>query len=58
MMSPENREVVESVFDKNKRREAEISDALQQEHARYEAAMKNMQRLRALRLRRDAESLK
>ena len=54
-MSAKDREVAESVFDKNKRREAEINSALHQEHARHEAAMKNMQRLRSLRLDRDAE---
>lgn len=54
-MSVKEREVAESVFDKNKRREAEINTALQQEQARHEAAMKNMQRLRSLRLQRDAE---
>ena len=54
-MSVKDREVAESVFDKNKRREAEINTALQQEQARHEAAMKNMQRLRSLRLQRDAE---
>ena len=54
-MSVKDREVAEFVFDKNKRREAEINTALQQEQARHEAAMKNMQRLRSLRLQRDAE---
>lgn len=46
------------MFDKNKRREAEINGALQQEHARQEVAMKNMQRLGSLRLQRDAEGRK
>ena len=36
-----------------KRREAEINDALRQEQARHEAAVKNMHRLRALRLQHD-----
>jgi len=45
----------ESVFQKNKRREAEINEALKQEQARHAAAVKNMHRLRALRLARDAE---
>lgn len=54
-MSAKDREVAESVFDKNKRREDEINRALQQEHAKHEAAMKNMQHLRSLRLERDAE---
>jgi hypothetical protein len=43
-----------SVFDRYKRREAEINEALQEE-ARREAAVKNMQRLRALRLARDGK---
>jgi len=44
------REVAETVFNRNQRREAEINDALKQEYARREAAIKNMYRLRALRL--------
>lgn len=56
MMSAKQREVAESVFDKNKRREAEIQNALQQENARHEAVIKNMHRLRSLRLQRDAQS--
>ena len=55
-MSAKQREVAESVFDKNKRREAEIENALHQEHAKHEAAIKNMHRLRSLRLQRDAQS--
>jgi hypothetical protein len=51
-----NDEVAESAFDKNKRREAEINSALQQEHARHEAVIKNMHRLRSLRLKREAQS--
>ena len=47
------REIAESVFDRNRRREAEINDALAQETARHKAAVKNMHRLRALRLSRD-----
>jgi hypothetical protein len=35
-------EVAETVFDRNKRQEAEINDALRQEQARREAAVKNM----------------
>jgi hypothetical protein len=57
-MRAKDREIAESVFDMSKRREAEISSALQQEHAKHEAAMKNMQRLRSLRLQRDADSPK
>lgn len=55
MLTPKQLEVAETVFDRNRRREAEINDALRQEQARHEAAVKNMQRLRALRLERDAK---
>ena len=47
------REVPESVFERNQRREAEINNALKQEAARREAVIRNMHRLRALRLARD-----
>ncbi len=51
---PDNRrEIAETVFQRNERREAEINSALKQEYARREAAVKNMYRLRALRLARD-----
>jgi hypothetical protein len=40
----------EAVLDRNQRREAEINEALKQEAARHAAALKNMHRLRALRL--------
>jgi hypothetical protein len=49
-MSDTQREVAESVFAYNQRREVEINTALKQEYARREAAIKNMSRLRALRL--------
>ena len=52
MPDPKQREVAESVFDRNQRREAEINNALKQEAARRAAVVKNMQRLRALRLSR------
>lgn len=55
MLTAQHREVAETVFDRNKRREAEISDALREEQARHQAAVKNMLRLRALRLARDTE---
>ncbi len=55
MLTTKQLEVAETVFDRNKRREAEINDALRQEQARHEAAVKNMQRLRALRLARDTK---
>ena len=57
-MSAKDREVAESIFDKKRRREAEINGALQQENAKHEAAIKNIQRLKELRLQRDAESEK
>jgi hypothetical protein len=47
--------VAETVFQRNQRRETEINDALKQEHKRREAAVKNMYRLRALRLERNAK---
>ena len=55
-MSDSQREIAETVFERNQRRETEINDALKQEHARREAAVKNLYRLRALRLARDAKS--
>jgi hypothetical protein len=48
-------ETAESQFERNMRREMEIEDALKQEQARHEAAVKNMHRLKALRLARDVE---
>jgi hypothetical protein len=55
MLEARQLEVAETVFDRNTRREAEINDALRQEQARHNAAVKNMLRLRALRLARDTE---
>lgn len=55
MLSEKQLEVAETAFDRNKRREAEINDALKQEQARHDAAVKNMQRLRALRLAREVK---
>jgi len=46
----EKERTTETVFEKNKRREAEIAIALKEEQARHEAALKNMHRLRSLRL--------
>jgi hypothetical protein len=42
----------ETVSERNRRREAEIAEALQGEARRHDAAIKNMHRLRALRLER------
>ena len=47
------RAFAETVFERNQRRDAEINEALKQENARREAAVKNMYRLKALRLERD-----
>ena len=55
MLTAQQREVAETAFDRNKRRKTEINDALRQEQARHKAAVKNMQRLRALRLERDTK---
>ena len=52
-MTDKQREIAETVFERSVRREAEINDALKQEHARREAAAKNMYRLRVLRLARE-----
>ena len=50
MLDTNQREVAESQFERNQRREAAVEDALKQERARHEAAVNNMHRLRALRL--------
>ena len=56
MATTKRREVAETVFNRNQRREAEINEALKQEAARRAAVIKNMQRLRALRLSRDEKT--
>jgi hypothetical protein len=56
LMTENERKLAETVFERNERREAEINDAMKQEHARREAAVKNMYRLRALRLARNVKS--
>jgi hypothetical protein len=55
MTNIDQRVIVETAFRRNPERD-EINDALTQEHARREAAVKNLYRLRALRLARDAKS--
>jgi hypothetical protein len=45
----------ESQFERNMLRETQIENALKQEQARHEAAVKNMHHLKALRLARDAK---
>jgi hypothetical protein len=56
MTDTDQRAFAETVFERNQRRDAEINEALKQENARREAAVKNMYRLRALRLSRDGSS--
>jgi hypothetical protein len=55
MTNIDHREVAETAFWRNPKRD-EINEALKQEHARREAAVKNLYRLRALRLARHAKS--
>jgi phosphopantothenate synthetase len=54
MTTTKRREV--ALFNRNQRREAEINEALRQETARRAAVVKNMHRLRALRLSRDEKT--
>ncbi len=56
MPGTNQRELAETVFERNQRREAEIDQALQQEEARRAAVIANMHRLRRLRLQRDEKS--
>ena len=55
MSDTSQRAVAESVFERNQRREADLNNALKQEEARRAAVFENMQRLRSLRLARDAK---
>ncbi len=52
MTDTKARDRAESLFDRDKTRGVETSDALKQEQARHDAVIRNMQRLRALRLSR------
>jgi len=52
-MTEQQCENAESLFQRNQAREVKINDALKEEYARHEAAIKNMYRLRALRLARN-----
>ena len=56
MTDTDQRAFAETIFERNQRRDAEINEALKQENARREAAVKNMYRLRALRLERDQKT--
>ena len=51
-MNDESHAVVETAFQRQQRREREISEALKLEEERHAAVIKNMRRLRALRLSR------
>jgi hypothetical protein len=53
MTDTDKRAFAETVFEREQRREKEIKDALKLEAQRRDAAVKNMHRLRALRLERD-----
>jgi hypothetical protein len=55
MTDDNQRALAETVFEREQRREREISDALKMEAERQAAALNNMHRLRALRLARDAK---
>ena len=55
MSNTKTRARAESLFDRERRREVEIAGALEQERGRHEAVIRNMERLKALRLRRDAD---
>jgi hypothetical protein len=55
-MTEPQRENAESLFQRNQAREVKINDALKEEYARREAAIKNMYRLRALRLAREVSN--
>jgi hypothetical protein len=55
-MTEQQREIAETLFARNQAREVKINDALKEEYARREAAIKNMYRLRALRMARNVSN--
>lgn len=55
MLDTDARERAETLFDRTQKREQAIGDALKEAAARHEAIVANMQRLRALRLSRNAQ---
>jgi hypothetical protein len=55
-MTEQQREIAETLFVRNQAREVKINDSLKEEYARREAAIKNMYRLRALRLARNVSN--
>ena len=56
MANTDQRAFAETVFKHNQRRDWEFNETLKQENARREAAVKNMYRLRALRLEREQKA--
>jgi hypothetical protein len=50
MINNDPRAIAETLFEREQRREREISDALKLEEERHASVIKNMHRLRALRL--------
>jgi hypothetical protein len=56
MSEPEQREIAETLFERSQTRE-EIRDAIKLEEERRAALVKNLYRLRALRLSRDGVSM-
>jgi hypothetical protein len=55
MTDNDQRATAETVFDREQRRERELGGALRLEEERHAAVVRNMQRLRELRLARDAK---
>jgi predicted transcriptional regulator len=53
MFETNQREVAESLLERTQQREQEIKHALELEAERHEAVIRNMHRLRMLRLARD-----
>jgi hypothetical protein len=56
MTDTDQRAFAETVFERSQGRDTKINEALKQENARREAAVKNMYRLKALRLERDQKA--
>lgn len=56
MSDTNQHEVAESLFERNQWRETEINEALKLEAERHASTARNMHRLQALRLARDAKS--
>jgi hypothetical protein len=56
MSDTNQHEAAKSLFERNQRRETEINEALRLEAERHAAAVRNMHRLRALRLQNQTTS--